>query len=217
MSQFDKKDYNTVKRVSNRGSYDRDTIYSILDAGYVCHTGFSVGTRPFVIPMAYGRKGDTIYLHGSIKSRLQEELSEGVGCCITVTRLDGLVLSRSAFDHSMNYRSVVAFGTGHPVERTEEKKEALKIISDHLVPGRWEEVRQPNEKELRATSVIAVTIEEASAKIRSGPPKDNRNDMDLPVWAGVIPFEAVAGEPVADPQLKKGIRPGKSVTEFEVK
>lgn len=217
MAEFEKSERSTIKRVSNRGAYDRKTIYSILDAGYVGHVGFSIKNRPIIIPMAYGRDEDTIYLHGSIKSRLQKELSEGINCCITVTHLDGLVLARSAFDHSMNYRSVVVFGKGRELTNDVEKLEALKVISDHMIPGRWEEVRKPNQKEISATSVIGVTIEEASAKIRTGPPKDNRNDLDFPVWAGVISFETEAGEPVADPKLKKGIQPGDSVTGFEIR
>lgn len=217
MSQFKKTEHNTVKRTSNRGAYDRKTIYNILDAGYVCHVGFSMQNRPFVIPMAYGRKGDMLYLHGSVKSRLQQELSGGVDCCISVTHLDGLVLARSAFDHSMNYRSVVLFGNAKPVDDNEQKRMALKAVSDHLMPGRWEEVREPTEKELRATAIAAVQIKEASAKIRTGPPQDNRKDLDLPVWAGVIPFEMAAGKPVADPQLKEGIKPGPSVTEFKIR
>lgn len=203
-----------VRRYPDRGSRDREIVDRILDDGYVCHVSFAVDGQPFVLPMAYGREEDRIYLHGSLKSRLQRRLSDGVPCCVAVTRVDGLVLSRSAFDHSMNYRSVVLFGTAFPVEGPDRKREALKTVSEHLVPGRWEEVRPPSEKELSATSVLAVLIEEASAKVRSGPPKDPPKDLDLPHWAGVIPFELSAGEPVADPDLRDGIEPGPSVTGF---
>lgn len=216
MSEFSKTSRNTLKRVSNRGSYDRETIYQILDDGYVCHVGIADGEQPLVIPMAYGRAGDTLYLHGSSKSRLQHILSDGTECCITVTHLDGLVISRSAFDTSMNYRSVMIFGKARPVEGLDQKKSALRAVAEHLVPGRWDEIRKPTDKEIKATGVAAVGIDEASAKVRTGPPKDNRKHLDLPVWAGVIPFTTVAGEPEPDPELKEGIDPEPSVRNFEI-
>lgn len=208
-------DRSEIRRYPNRGTRDRETIHAILDDGRVCHVGFAVDGQPFVLPMAYGRDGDRILLHGSVKSRLQRHLSaEGMPCCVAVTHVDGLVLSRSAFDHSMNYRSVVVFGEATPVEGGEAKRSALKTVTEHLVPGRWEEVREPNAKELSATSVLAVPLEEATAKVRSGPPGDPAKDMDLPHWAGVIPLHPSAGEPVPDPELDEGIEPGDSVTGF---
>lgn len=215
MTESSDRERSEIQRYPNRGTRDRETIRAILDDGRVCHVSFAVDGQPFVLPMAYGRDGDRLYLHGSSESRLQRRVSaEGVPCCVAVTHVDGLVLSRSAFDHSMNYRSVVIFGEATPVEGTEAKRSALQTVTEHLVPGRWEEVRPPNEKELSATSVLAVPVEEASAKVRSGPPKDPPKDLDLPHWAGVIPFELSAGAPVPDPDLRDGVEPGPSVTGF---
>ena len=163
----------TVRRIPTRGAYDAETIHAILDAGFLAHVGFSVNGQPFVIPTLYGRSGDTLYLHGSAASRMMRELETGVPACVTVTLVDGLVLARSAFHHSMNYRSVVAFGTARKIDGNEQKTEALRIISDHVIAGRWDEVRAPYEKELKATTVLEFLIEEASAKIRTGPPVDD--------------------------------------------
>lgn len=217
MSDFKKTDRTRVKRLSKRGVYDRSTIYEILDAGYVCHVGFVSGGQPIIIPMAYGRDEDVIYLHGSTRSRLQQVLSDEAECCISVTHLDGMVMSRSAFDHSMNYRSVVIFGKCRSLESVTEKRTAMKVVTEHLVPGRWDEVQQPRDEELEATSVIAVSIDEASAKIRSGPPQDSQKVLDLPVWAGVIPFERNAGDPVPDPILDDEIPVSPSVKNFTLK
>lgn len=217
MSEFKKTDRNRVKRLSKRGVYDQSVVYEILDAGYVCHVGFVSEDQPFIIPMAYGRDKDVIYLHGSTGSRLQQVLSDKTDCCISVTHLDGIVMSRSAFDHSMNYRSVVIFGKCRSLETVTEKRKAMKVVTEHLVPGRWDEVQQPRDEELEATSVIAVSIDEASAKIRSGPPQDSRKVLDLPVWAGVIPFERSAGEPVPDPVLDSEIPVSPSVKNFTLK
>lgn len=213
MENFTKTDRNKVRRLPKRGHYDRETIFNILDAGFLCHVGFVVDGQPFVIPTSYGRMEDAIYLHGSSKSRMLASLDKGIPVCLTVTHVDGLVLARSAFHHSMNYRSAVIFGTAHEVEG-EEKEQALFLISENILKGRWNEVRAPNQKELKATSVLRLDIESASAKIRTGPPGDEEADYALPVWAGVVPFRQVAGEPLADPLLKEGIPTSKSVEEL---
>ncbi|HET8636473.1 MAG TPA: pyridoxamine 5'-phosphate oxidase family protein [Acidobacteriaceae bacterium] len=190
-----------VNRLPKRGDYSRETIYSILDAAFLCHVGFVVEGQPYVIPTGYGRAGDTLYLHGSAASRMLRTLASGLDVCVTVTLLDGIVLARSAFHHSMNYRSVVMLGRATPVEDEAEKTEALRVISEQIVPGRWEHVRKPSEKELKATAVLALPITEASAKIRTGPPVDEEEDYALDVWAGVLPLSLRAGEPVPDPRL----------------
>lgn len=210
MNDFPKTAVNKIKRLPKRGHYDRATIYSILDAGFLCHVGFVVEGQPFVIPTAYGRDGDAIYLHGSSKSRTLTEMGAGIPVCLTVTHLDGLVLARSAFHHSMNYRSAVVFGKAHEVSG-EEKERALFLISENILKGRWNEVREPNEKEMRATSVLRLDIETASAKIRTGPPGDDDEDYALPIWAGVVPITLVQGEPIADPQLAESIAISESV------
>jgi uncharacterized protein len=182
-----------VKRLPERGRYDRATIDAILDEGLVCHLGFAVDEQPFVIPTLYARVDDTVYLHGSSASRALRTLSTGVPVCVTVTLLDGLVLAKSVFNHSMNYRSVMLFGTATPLEG-EAKREALHALVEQLAPGRWDEARQPSALELKATSVLALPIDEFSAKVRTGPPTDDPEDEDLPVWAGVVPVH-LAAEP----------------------
>lgn len=193
-----------LRRLPARGSHDEALIHSILDAGFLAHVGFSVDGQPFVIPTLYGRHGNTLYLHGSAASRMLRTLDAGAPACLTVTLVDGLVLARSAFHHSINYRSVVAFGVARPLTRPEEKSAALKIISDHLIAGRWDEVRAPYDKELKATAVLALDIEEASAKVRTGPPADDEEDYALHVWAGVLPLSLTPGEPQPDPRLAPG-------------
>jgi uncharacterized protein len=190
-----------VVREPHRGVYDRATAYQILDEGFICHVGFAVDGQPFVIPTGYGRAGDNLYIHGSAASRMLRNLDEGVGVCVTVTLLDGLVLTRSIFNHSMNYRSVVVLGRAVAVNEPREKLEALRLLSEHILPGRWPEIRQPNEKELKATLVLRLPIAEFSAKVRQGPPIDDEEDYAFPAWAGVIPLEMVAGEPINDPRL----------------
>ena len=182
-------------------------------AGFVGHVGFSMGPQPFVIPMAYGRNENKIYLHGATTSRLMSQVKQGIPVCLTVTHLDGIVLARSAFHHSMNYRSVVVFGRASEVSE-EQKEEALLIISEQILKGRWESVRKPNRKELKATTVLEFDIEEASAKIRTGPPKDDKEDYQLPIWAGVIPIEQTLREPVPDPELMPGLNPGVEVSKL---
>src|SRR5437868_3533754 len=177
-----------VVREAQRGAYDRDTVYRILDEGFLCHVGFVVDGQPFVIPTSYGRKDASLYIHGSAASRMLRQMKDGVAVCITVTLLDGLVLARSVFNHSMNYRSVVILGKATLVDDPEEKLLALRVLSEHILRGRWDDSRQPNERELKATSVLHVPIEEFSAKLRTGPPKDDEEDYSFPTWAGVIPL-----------------------------
>jgi len=195
----------TVKRVPKRGAYDRETINAILDEGFICHAGFVVDGQPYVIPTGYGRVGDDLHIHGSAASRMLRNLAEGVDMCVTVTLLDGLVLARSAFHHSMNYRSVVILGKAELVTNADEKNEALLAISEQIIQGRWAEVRPPTEQELKATSVLRLPITEASAKIRTGPPVDDDEDYSLNVWAGVLPLTLTPGEPLADPKLGASI------------
>lgn len=201
-------DRSTLRRLPNRGSHEAEAVNTILDAGFLAHVGFCAEGQPFVIPTLYGREGDTLYLHGSAASRMLRNLEKGVPACVTVTLVDGLVLARSAFHHSMNYRSVVAFGTARKIEGTEEKTHALRVISEHLIAGRWSDVRGPNEKELKATSVLAFAMEEASAKVRTGPPLDDEEDYQLAVWAGVLPLVTATGIPVADERSPERPVPG---------
>jgi nitroimidazol reductase NimA-like FMN-containing flavoprotein (pyridoxamine 5'-phosphate oxidase superfamily) len=199
MSDSYQTERTTVKRLPKRAAYDRETVHRILDEGMVCHVGLVVEGRPCVIPMIYVRLGESICLHGSPASRLLRALAEGAEACLTVTIVDGLVLARSAFHHSVNYRSVVVYGAGVAVEEPERKNAVLRALSDHLIPGRWDEIRGPSEQELKRTLVVAVPIREASAKVRTGPPLDDEVDLDWPVWAGVIPLRLAVGEPIADP------------------
>jgi uncharacterized protein len=191
-------------REPERAVYDRAAAYRILDEGFICHVGFVVDGQPFVIPTGYGRVGDSLYIHGSAASRMLRNLDQGVVVCVTVTLLDGLVLARSIFNHSMNYRSVVVLGTAVAVQDPTEKLEALRRLSEHILPGRWVESRQPNEKEIKATLVMRLPITEFSAKVRQGPAIDDEADYAFPTWAGVIPLEMVAGEPVDDARLLAG-------------
>jgi len=190
-----------VVREPDRAVYDREAVYRILDAGFLCHVGFVVDGQPFVIPTSYGRKDANLYIHGSAASRMLRQMKDGVAVCLTVTLLDGLVLARSVFNHSMNYRSVVVLGKAALVDDVEEKLAALRVLSEHIIPGRWDDARQPNERELKATSVLRVPIEEFSAKVRIGPPIDDAEDMNFPTWAGIIPLELSAGTPIDDPKL----------------
>ncbi len=189
-----------VVREPERGVYDRETAYRILDEAFICHVGFVIDGQPYVIPTSYGRDGDLLYIHGSAASRMLRNASAGIPVCVTVTILDGLVLARSVFNHSMNYRSVVVLGTATAVEDREEKLAALRLLSEHIIPGRWEEARQPNDKELKATTVIRVPIEEFSAKVRTGPAIDDEEDYGFPVWAGVLPLKTVTEAPISDPR-----------------
>jgi uncharacterized protein len=194
-----------IKRLPQRGDYELQTIYNILDEGLICYVGFVVDNQPFVIPTAYGRINDKLYIHGSPASRMLRSLVGAIEVCVTVTLLDGLVLARSAFHHSMNYRSVVIFGKAEIVGAESEKLEALQAFTEHVVPGRWEEVRQPTRQEVQGTLVLSLPITEASAKIRTGAPSDDEADYSLPVWAGVLPLQLVAGNPITDSRVQSGI------------
>src|SRR5215831_16644074 len=186
----------SLKRLPQRGAYDYKTIYSILDEAFICHVGLIFHNEPVVIPMTYGRVENVLYIHGSAASRLLRELANGIPVCVTVTLLDGLVLARSAFHHSMNYRSVVLLGTARPVTGEAERLAALEAIVEHVLRGRWADVRWPTEQELKATAVLWLPIEEASAKIRTGPPIDDEEDYALPCWAGVLPLGRAPSAPV---------------------
>ena len=192
-----------VVREHERGVYDRDAVNRILDEAFLCHIGFVVDGQPFVIPTSYGRDGDVLYVHGSAASRMLRNLAQGIPVCITVTLLDGLVLARSVFNHSMNYRSVVILGTAMLVDDPGEKLKALRLLSEHIIPGRWDDARQPNEKELKATSALRVPIDEFSAKARVGPPIDDEPDYSFPTWAGVIPLETQVGTPIRDERCER--------------
>ena len=202
MSEFTPTERTQVKRLPKRGNYDREVVYKILDSGIVCHIGFSVDGQPYVIPTNYGRSGDILYIHGSAASRMLRTLAGGIPMCVTVTHLDGLVLARSAFHHSVNYRSVVILGTAKLVEEPAEKMEALRIFTEQVMKGRWDDIRIPTEQELKATTVISVKLEEVSAKVRTGGPVDDEEDYALPVWAGVLPLETVAKPLIPDEKRK---------------
>ncbi len=201
MSQFPKTERNRVKRLPQRGYYDTETIYKILDEALICHVGFVENKEPFVIPINFARVDDAIILHGSKSSRLLKHIEAGKPVCIEATTLDGLVLARSVFHHSVNFRSVMLFGVGHSIEDEQEKISALKAITEHLIPGRWDDARIPNRKELIATQVVSIKIEEASAKIRTGLPSDDEEDYALPIWAGVLPIQEMTLPPIRDERL----------------
>jgi uncharacterized protein len=196
-----------VRREPDRGIYDRNTIDAILDEGLVGHLGFVHDEQPFVIPTLYARVGDEVYVHGSAASRMLRTLRGGIKACLTVTLLDGFVLARSIFNHSMNYRSVVVLGRALEIDDPDEKLGALKAFSHRILPGRWADVRPPTAQELKATSILRLPLDEASAKVRTGPPLDEEEDYELPVWAGVIPVRLTVGEPQADPVLRRGLEP----------
>jgi nitroimidazol reductase NimA-like FMN-containing flavoprotein (pyridoxamine 5'-phosphate oxidase superfamily) len=215
MDSFQPTERTQVKRLPKRGVYDRAAIHKILDEGFLCHVGFVVDGQPFVIPTGYARVEDTLYIHGSSASRMLRALSGGVAVSVTVTLVDGLVLARSAFHHSMNYRSVMVFGTAKPVEDTAGKMAALRAFTEHVMPGRWDEVRGPSEQELKATLVLALPLSEASAKVRVGPPVDEDEDYALPVWAGVLPLQLTTHPPVADPRMPTGTAVPDYVTNYK--
>ena len=194
-----------VVRESHRGAYDRETIDKILDEGFVCHVGFSVDGQTYVIPTLFARIGDAIYFHGSAASRMLRNVSDGIPVCVTVTLTDGFVLARSVFNHSMNYRSVVALGKAILVDAANEKLQALHAFTEKILSGRWNDARQPNEKELKATSILRLPLTEVSAKIRTGPPEDDAPDYALPIWAGVIPLSFTPGAPIRDERCDTSI------------
>ena len=203
-----------VRRLPKRAVYDRDRVYEILDEGLVCHVGFVVGGQPYVIPTGYGRADDRLYVHGSAASRMLKSLSHSLDVCLTITLIDGLVLARSAFHHSMNYRSVVVFGNARLIEDEQEKREALRVITDHIVPGRWKDVREPTVQELRATHVLSLEISEASAKVRTGPPIDDDEDYELPIWGGVLPLRVISGAPLDDGRLIENVEPPEYILNY---
>lgn len=202
---FPKTPRNRVKRHPERGRYNPSEIYPIVDEALICHVGFVHDQQPVVIPTLHARQGDTILLHGARGSRLLRHVEAGGDVCITITLVDGIVLARSVFNHSINYRSAVIFGRGAPIDDEQARLEALAAFTERLIPGRWADARLPTAVELRQTSIVAVPIESASAKIRSGPPKDDADDLDLPVWAGVVPLYQASGPPIADPSLRADV------------
>lgn len=204
---FPQTERTTLKRLPKRGIYDRELVYRILDEGFICHVSFAVDGQPLVIPTGYARVDDQLYIHGSQVSRMLRTLSQGIDVCVGVTLVDGLVLARSAFHHSVNYRSVVIFGRAAMVEEKEAKLAALFAFSEHVIPGRWTDVREPTEQELNATTVLSLPLVEVSAKVRTGPPIDDEEDYALNVWAGVLPLQIVAGAPINDPRLPEDIEP----------
>jgi uncharacterized protein len=214
MSQFTPTERTQVKRLPDRGKYDAETVHKILDAGFVCHVGFVIGGQPFVIPTNYGRVGDTVYLHGSSASRMLKTLTGGIPVCVTVTLVDGLVLARSAFHHSVNYRSVVMLGKATLVEQREEKMSALEAFTEHVMRGRWKDVRPPTDLELKATTVLSLPLDEVSAKVRTGAPKDDEADYALPIWAGVLPLPVIPAAPISDPKLNSGLEPPEYVRKY---
>jgi len=215
MNQLPPTPRTTLKRLPKRGSHQRETINQILDEGFICHVGFAIEGQPFVIPTGYARVGDKLIIHGSQASRMLRALKAGIDACVTVTLIDALVLARSAFHHSMNYRSVVILGRATLIDEREEKLAALFALAEHMIPGRWQEVRQPNEVELQQTTVLSMPIEEASAKIRTGPPLDDEDDYAMDVWAGLLPMRMIAQNPFPDPRLPSGIEIPKYVIEYK--
>ena len=204
-----------IARLPKRGHYDRDTVYAILDAGFICHVGYAIDGQPYVTPTTYWREGDAVYWHGSSASRMLRTLEKGADCCLAVTHLDGLVLARSAFHHSLNYRSVMLFGKAHKVEDPDEKLARLQAFVERMYPGRWPHLRPVSAPELKSTTVLGMRLAEASAKMRSGAPVDDEEDYVLPVWAGVVPVRSVAGAPVDDARLAPGTKAPADLADLE--
>lgn len=211
---FPQTSRNKVQRKPARGHYDTTTIYPIIDEALICHVGFVQDGQPFVIPTLHARQGDRLLLHGSRASRLLRHVAAGGEVCITITLVDGIVLARSVFHHSINYRSVVIFGRGEVIDDADARLAALEAFTERLLPGRWQEARLPNAVELKQTAIVAVPIDSASAKIRSGPPLDDDADLDLPLWAGVLPIRQVVGQPQPDPALPTNIELPDSVRQY---
>jgi len=205
MSKFTPTERTKVRRLPDRGKYDAESVYGILDEAFICHVGFVVEGQPYVIPTGFARIDDTLYIHGSAASRMLRTLADGVQVCVTVTLIDGIVMARSGFHSSMNYRSVVILGRAMPVEGRDEKLAALAAFSEQVMPGRWKDLRETTDAELKGTLVLSLPLKEVSAKVRSGPPKDDEADYALPLWAGVVPLKLTAGTPIDDPRLPKGI------------
>jgi hypothetical protein len=207
MNEFAPTERTKVRRLPDRGKYDAESVYGILDEAFICHIGFVVDGQPYVIPTGFARVNDTLYIHGSAASRMLRTLADGVQVCVTVTLVDGIVMARSGFHSSMNYRSVVILGRARQVEGRDEKLAALAAFSEQVMPGRWKDLRQTTDAELKGTLVLTLPLKEVSAKVRTGPPKDDEADYALSLWAGVLPLKLAAGTPIDDPRLPKGIEP----------
>ena len=207
MNEFTPTERTKVRRLPDRGKYDAESVYGILDEAFICHIGFVVEGHPYVIPTGFARVNDTLYIHGSAASRMLRTLAEGVQVCVTVTLVDGIVMARSGFHSSMNYRSVVILGRATQVEGRDEKLAALAAFSEQVMPGRWKDLRETTDAELKGTLVLTLPLKEVSAKVRTGPPKDDEADYALPLWAGVVPLKLTAITPIDDPRLAKGIAP----------
>jgi uncharacterized protein len=205
MEAFSPTDRTTVRRLPKRGVYDKSEVYAILDEGFICHVGFAIDGQPYVIPTGYARLGDEIFLHGSAASRMLRSVGDGLDVCVTVTLVDAFVLSRSAFHHSINYRSVVMLGRARVLADPAQKLVAMRCFTNHILPGRWEEVRQPSDQELKSTLVLALPLEEVSAKVRKGPPIEDEIDIPRPTWAGVVPLRGQLGEPIPMDDLPAGV------------
>jgi nitroimidazol reductase NimA-like FMN-containing flavoprotein (pyridoxamine 5'-phosphate oxidase superfamily) len=207
MNEFKPTERTKVRRLPDRGKYDSESVYGILDEAFICHVGFVVEGQPYVIPTGFARVNDTLYIHGSAASRMLRTLADGVQVCVTVTLIDGIVMARSGFHSSMNYRSVVILGRAMQVEGRDEKLAALAAFSEQVMPGRWKDLRETTDAELKGTLVLTLPLKEVSAKVRTGPPKDDEVDYALPLWAGVVPLKLTAGKPIDDPRLPKGTEP----------
>jgi nitroimidazol reductase NimA-like FMN-containing flavoprotein (pyridoxamine 5'-phosphate oxidase superfamily) len=207
MSKFTPTERTKVRRLPDRGKYDAESVYGILDEAFICHVGFVVEGQPYVIPTGFARVNDTLYIHGSAASRMLRTLADGVQVCVTVTLIDGIVMARSGFHSSMNYRSVIILGRATQVEGRDEKLAALAAFSEQVMPGRWKDLRDTTDAELKGTLVLTLPLKEVSAKVRTGPPKDDEVDYALPLWAGIVPLKVTAGNPIDDPRLPKGIEP----------
>src|ERR1700736_5359669 len=205
MSEFTPTERTKVRRLPDRGKYESESVYGILDEAFICHVGFVVDGQPYVIPTGFARVNDTLYIHGSAASRMLRTLADGVQVCVTLTLIDGIVMARSGFHSSMNYRSVVILGCAMQVEGRDEKLAALTAFSEQVMPGRWKDLRETTDAELKGTLVLSLPLKEVSAKVRSGPPKDDEVDYALPLWAGIVPLQLTAGNPINDPRLPTGI------------
>jgi hypothetical protein len=207
MNEFTPTERTKVRRLPDRGKYDSESVYGILDEAFICHVGFVVESQPYVIPTGFARVNDTLYIHGSAASRMLRTLADGVQVCVTVTLIDGIVMARSGFHSSMNYRSVVILGRATQVEGRDEKLAAMAAFSEQVMPGRWKDLRETTDAELKGTLVLSLPLKEVSAKVRTGPPKDDEADYALPLWAGIVPLKLTAGNPINDPRLPTGIEP----------
>lgn len=217
MSEYPRTDRNIVRRLPNRGEYDKEAIHAIVDEALICHAGIVIDGRPVVLPTIHARIGETVYLHGAIANRMLNHASSGAEICLTMTLVDGIVFARSVFHHSMNYRSAVLFGTGRLVTDPDEKWKVFEALTEHVAKGRWKEARWPNEIEVKTTAIVAVEITSASAKVRTGPAKDEEEDYDLPVWAGVLPLSVAPGAPEPDERLKEGVEVPEYVKKYRRK